>query len=212
MKINSLHALCLAFLNVFIFQIIPCFAEDQFSQIKDAQSSELITRQDGLSADVQELIELQTQLKVIENLELIEAHMVEATLRLQEDQTGGKTIAIQTEIIEQAYEVAKKKQQSKSTSSDTDKALMNALQKMLGKPESQGKEKGKKPNDQKSQGKGAGTENKGEGAPQNDTSSGERFFTIPSQGRRTVPSDSSIQGELLPLEFQSLIEDYNQTK
>ncbi|MDB4364316.1 hypothetical protein N9Z09_03295, partial [Akkermansiaceae bacterium] len=79
------------------------------SQKHDKGSEKLADDQDSVSADVQELIDEQTNAKVIQLLTQVETLMAETTDRLEEKNTGGETIAIQTEIIEKIYEAAKEK-------------------------------------------------------------------------------------------------------
>ena len=74
-------------------------------------SVETANDQDELSADVQDLIQEQTNPKVIQLLDEAEDLMGEATERLEDKKTGGETIAIETEIIEKIYEAAKEKSQ-----------------------------------------------------------------------------------------------------
>lgn len=180
--------------------------------LEDALSEELIQKQDYLSGDVQELIEVQTQEGVIQKLEQVETGMVEATLALLEGDTGGETIAIQTEIIENAYEAAKEKQKSQSGQSDTDKALMDMLKNMMGESDGQGQgeKKGEKKGDGEGEGDQAGKGQTGDGNP--DTAETSRTSTEPTGSVRTVPHASGTTGELLPQEFQELIDDYNQKK
>ena len=71
----------------------------------------LAGEQDELSADVQDLIEEQTDEKVIALLEEVEEIMAEVTGSLDETNTGGKTIAAETEIIEKIFEAAKQRAQ-----------------------------------------------------------------------------------------------------
>ena len=66
--------------------------------------------QDELSADVQDLIEEQTDEKVIQLLEQVEEIMAEVTDELDQHDTGGATIAAETDIIEKIFEAAKQKQ------------------------------------------------------------------------------------------------------
>ena len=73
------------------------------------RSDDLADKQDSLSADVQELIDEQTNAKVIELLTAVEMLMAETTERLEDQETGGETIAIETEIVEKIYEAAKQK-------------------------------------------------------------------------------------------------------
>ena len=77
----------------------------------DKGTQKLADDQDTVSADVQELIDEQTNAKVIDLLSQVETLMAVTTDRLDEKNTGGETIAIQTEIIEKIYEAAKEKSQ-----------------------------------------------------------------------------------------------------
>jgi len=72
-------------------------------------SAKLADDQDAVSADVQELIDEQTNPKVIKLLSEVETLMAEAIDQLELQKTGGETIAIETEIIEKIYEAAKEK-------------------------------------------------------------------------------------------------------
>ncbi len=67
--------------------------------------------QDKQAANAQELLAEQTNPKVIALLNEVEILMGQATDRLEDANTGGDTIAIQTEIIEKIYEAAKAKNQ-----------------------------------------------------------------------------------------------------
>ncbi len=74
-------------------------------------SQKLAGEQDELSADVQDLIEEQTNEKVIVLLEEVEEIMAEVTGSLDDTNTGGKTIAAETEIIEKIFEAAQQRAQ-----------------------------------------------------------------------------------------------------
>lgn len=74
-------------------------------------SQKLADEQDDLSADVQDLIDEQTDPKVIKLLRELEEIMADATDQLEATNTDGSTIAIETEIIEKIFEAAKKKQE-----------------------------------------------------------------------------------------------------
>lgn len=77
------------------------------------ESGNVALDQDELSADVQDLIQEQTDRKVIQLLLEAEGLMGEATEKLEKSETGSPTIAIETEIIEKIYEAAKQKKQNK---------------------------------------------------------------------------------------------------
>jgi hypothetical protein len=74
-------------------------------------SQNLAGEQDELAADVQDLIEEQTDEKLITLLEEVEEVMAEVIDSLDETDTGGPTIAAETEIIEKIFEAAKQRSQ-----------------------------------------------------------------------------------------------------
>jgi hypothetical protein len=76
-----------------------------------AGAKQLALEQDELSADVQDLIDEQTDPKVIAVLREIEVAMADATDLLDQKKTDGPTIAVETEIIEKIFEAAKKKKE-----------------------------------------------------------------------------------------------------
>lgn len=80
------------------------------SKHKDG-AQDLAVEQDELSADVQELIEEQTDEKVIQLLEQVEEIMAEVIDALDSTETGGQTIAAETEIIEKIFEAAQQRAQ-----------------------------------------------------------------------------------------------------
>ena len=73
-------------------------------------ATQLSEEQDDHSADVQDLIDEQTDTKIVDLLQKIEIVMADATDRLEQKHTDGTTIAIETEVIEKIFEAAKKKQ------------------------------------------------------------------------------------------------------
>ena len=88
-------------------------ADDQAKTIEKHQagSEVLAVDQDELAADVQELIDVQTDEGIVTLLEEVEEIMAEVTGRLDESETGGVTIAAETEIIEKIFDAAKKRSQ-----------------------------------------------------------------------------------------------------
>ena len=174
-------------------------------------SLELAEAQDELSADVMELVEDQTVPQVIELLEAVEKIMAEVTDDLAEEQTGGKTIAAQTEIIEKIFDAAKKKQQSSDgegqpqESKESMGAMLDMMERMMGKePSEQGKqgeqEGGEKP------GEGSGGGSTGDSDTENEDVNG----SSNGQGEeRTVPRGSGTTGQSLPSEFRKLLDAYN---
>lgn len=88
----------------------PTEAEKAQALVKHQEGSEKVSiDQDKQAANAQELLAEQTNPKVIELLNQVEILMAQTTDRLEDSDTGGDTIAIQTEIIEKIYEAAKAK-------------------------------------------------------------------------------------------------------
>jgi hypothetical protein len=88
----------------------PTEAEKAQALVKHQEGSEKVSiDQDKQAGNVQELIDEQTNAQVIELLNQVEILMAQATDRLEDANTDGDTIAIQTEIIEKIYEAAKAK-------------------------------------------------------------------------------------------------------
>ena len=85
---------------------VPCHAEETAPEdlaVKHTDgSSKVADEQDELSADVQQLASEQTVPKVVELLTEVEDIMDEATDWLAEAETGGKTLAAQTERARRA--------------------------------------------------------------------------------------------------------------
>lgn len=161
-------------------------------------STKLADEQDELSADVQQLVVEQTNPKVIELLAKVEDIMDEATDRLAEPDTGGETIAAQTEIIELIHAAAKEKQSQGSGKSGS--AMMDMMERMMGeKPDGEPKP-GNKPGDQ---GGGGVT---GDSDSANDTISGEGGGT--GEIRRVPKATGSANAEI-PAEFRKAFDAYN---
>lgn len=157
--------------------------------------------QDSISADVQELLDEQTNAKVIELLSQVETLMAETINRLDEQNTSGETIAIQTEIIEKIYEAAKKKNEA-SGSKPNSEAMLEMMQQMMGKGDKPGDKPGKKPGEKPGQGQTA------ESDAANNATGG------PSKGKTTerrVPKSAGRSGAGLPPEFQKALDAYRKT-
>ena len=175
--------------------------EDLRAKHKDG-STKLADDQDELSADVQQLIIEQTMPKVIELLNEVEDIMDETTDRLAETDTGGETMAAQTEIIEKIHAAAKKRQ-SGSGDCKSGGAMMDMMERMMGKtPDGEGKSKGKgdKPGEQGGEGV------TGESDTGNEASGGK----IDGAGEeRRVPKAGGSAGQEIPSEFKKAFDAYN---
>lgn len=167
------------------------------------EGSDLIAdEQDELSADVQQLVIEQTAPKVIELLNEVENIMDEATERLAEADTGGETIAAQTEIIEKIHAAAKEKQ-SKGGGGKSGGAMMDMMERMMGKKPGEGKEgegKGDKAGEQ------AGFGQTGDSETGNESVSGTGDGK--SESRRVPKAAGGISNQL-PEEFRKAFDAYN---
>ena len=165
---------------------------------KHAQGSEEVAEdQDELSADVSQLILEQTNPKVNELLSEVENIMDEATEMLIEHNTGGATIAAQTEIIEKIHEAAKEKQ--KQSGCQAGGAMMDMMEKMMGQGQGQGQKPG--------QGQGKG----GQGQTgDSDTANTEQrdVGTGPDETRR-IPKASGNDSIAIPEEYRGAFDAYN---
>jgi hypothetical protein len=192
---------------------LPAFSEEEKEIAamleRHAEGSEkLADEQDELSADVQQLVIEQTEQQVIELLNEVEGIMDETTDFLVEKDTGGTTIAAQTEIIEKIHQAAKEKQQE-GEGGESGSAMMEMMERMMGKKEGEGegegeakgkKEKGDKPGDQAGQGQ------TGDSDTANNANTGNAGGKTEE---RTVPKAAGSAGKSLPREFQQALDAYN---
>lgn len=189
-------------------------AEQKTKAVKEHSSgaSNLSLEQDDLSADVQDLIDEQTHPEVIKLLQEIEIVMAEATDLLEQSNTGGATIAIETEIIEKIFDAAKKKKQQSGNGSPKEQQGMESMLEMMQRMMEGGKDvgekqgEGQKPGPGEGQGDGPGGGGKGGGNASGKTGSPDN--TNPNSQRR-VPKNSGNAGSTLPREFQKAMDAYN---
>jgi hypothetical protein len=165
-------------------------------------SRTLSDRQDELAADVQQLTIEQTHPKVIELFREVEEAMDEASERLYEHETDGVTIAAQTEVIEKIYEAAKERQKQSggSPSEGAGGAMMDMLERMMGKEPGSKPGEGEKPGDQG-----------GEGMT-GESDTGNSDVGGANEGRvveRRVPKGAGQAGKGLPAEFGDALKAYN---
>ena len=177
--------------------------------VEHAEKAEkLADDQDSLSADVQDLIDSQTNTKVIELLSEVETLMAEAVDDLEQFKTGGETIAIETEIIEKIFEAAqeKSKSQGKGEKSPQNQAMLDMMQRMMGKEPSKGKP-GEKKDGEKPGGQEGSDGQKGDSDAANEAQSSGAI-----EGNtevRRVPKAAGKIGAGLPQEFQKALDAYN---
>lgn len=174
--------------------------EEMLAKHRDG-STGVADKQDELSADVQQLTIEQTIPKVIELFEEVEGIMDEATDWLAEYDTGGRTIAAQTEVIEKIFDAAKQRQQQ-SGGSPSGGAMMDMMEKMM--EQGEGKEPGQKPG--KKPGDKGGEGMTGDSDSANDTTGGGGEAQA---GQRRVPKAAGSSGAPLPEEFRKALDAYN---
>lgn len=188
--------------SVLLFAPLLAVAQPDAAEKHRAGANQVADRQDELAADVQQLTIEQTVPKVIELLTQVEVMMDEATDQLAEAETGGNTIAAQTEVIEKIHEAAKAKQQQ-SGSGASGSAMMEMMERMMGK-ETEGDSKGQgkegKPSSQGGKGQ------TGDSDSANGTANGEAGG---KSAARTVPKASGSAGKNLPEEFNRALDAYN---
>lgn len=165
----------------------------------------LSDKQDELAADVQQLTIEQTVPEVIKLLREVEDAMDEASERLWEHNTGGKTIAAETDVIEKIYAAAKEKQKQCQGGKPGEQGeqpgggMLGMMERMMG-IEPGGQQPGKKPGD-----KG------GEGMTGDSNSANQQQGGAVSGKveKRRVPKGSGSAGKSVPREFQDALRAYN---
>ena len=163
-------------------------------------SAKVANQQDELSADVQQLTIEQTVPQVIELLNQVKEIMDEATEKLAEYDTGGSTLAAETEVIEKIHAAAKEKQKQQG-SGQSGSAMMDMMERMMGKkPDGDKEGKGDKPGAQGGKGMN-GLSDEANGATGGQTSG-------KSEARR-VPKAGGSAGRALPEEFRKAMDAYN---
>jgi hypothetical protein len=166
-------------------------------------STKTSVKQDELAADVQQLRIEQTNPEVIKLLDEVETIMDEASENLLDANTGGDTIAAQTEVIEKIFEAAKKKQQQQQQGQGQGaQGMMEMMKRMMGEG-SEGDEKkpGNKPGNKPGEGM-KGESNTGNTA-NNGSGNGEKAE------ERRIPKASGVAGQEFPEEFRKALDAYN---
>lgn len=167
------------------------------------RAEELAEAQDNLSADVQQLVIEQTNPRVIELLGSVEDIMDEVVEKLAEGETGGETLAAQTEIIEKIHEAAQAKQKQPGNSG-AGGAMMDMMERMMGKPkDGDGPAKdGQGAGGGDQAGQGSGGESDTAQQPTGGPSTGKREI-------RRVPKAAGRAGTAIPAEFRKAYDAYN---
>lgn len=164
-------------------------------------AARIADEQDELKADVQQLIVEQTMPKVVELLSEVEDIMNETTDLLSDADTGGETIAAQTEIIEKIHAAAKQRQ-SEGGSGKSGGAMMDMMERMMGK-QSGGQPK---PGGQAGEGTEGGKGQTGLSDAANDPTGGNPDGKT---GERRIPKAAGTAGREIPEEFKNAFDAYN---
>ena len=173
--------------------------EDNRAKHKEG-AAKVAQDQDELSADVQQLVAEQTIPQVIQLFSEAKQIMDEATDRLEKTDTGGETMAAQTEVIEKIHDAAKARQQNGNGQGNSGGAMMDMMERMMGKGD--GEKQGK---DGKSGEKG-GQGQTGLSDTANDATSG--VAGGKSEERRVPKAAGSAKLEI-PEEFRKAFDAYN---
>jgi hypothetical protein len=162
-------------------------------------------KQDELAADVQQLRIEQTNPEVIQLLDEVEDIMDEASENLLDANTGGETIAAQTEVIEKIFEAAKKKQQQgqgEPKPGQGAQGMMEMMKRMMGEgAEGDEKKPGKKPGSKPGDGQTGASDTANSAI--NGNGSGQKAE------ERRVPKASGIPGQEFPEEYRKALDAYN---
>jgi hypothetical protein len=163
---------------------------------------DLSDKQDELAADVQQLTIEQTQPKVIELFREVEDAMDEASERLYEHETGGETIAAETDVIEKIFAAAKERQKQSSGGKQGEQsgsAMLDMMERMMGR-EPGGQKPGDKPGDSPGEG------STGDSDSANSNQAGANDGKVEE---RRVPKGSGNSGKTVPREFRDALDAYN---
>ncbi len=187
---------------------LPLFADDTGNKDlaekiarHQGGSLQLAEEQDELAADVQQLAIEQTHPKLIELLAAVEEAMDEASARLADLDTGGETIAAETDVIEKIFAAAEEKQKQSGEGSPSG-AMLDMMQRMMGR----------EPGNQPGQQQGEGTGDQGGEGQTGDSDSANTADSGATGGKvepRRVPKASGASGQGLPREFQDALDAYN---
>lgn len=162
-------------------------------------SRELSDKQDELAADVQQLTIEQTHPSVVELFREVEDAMDEASELLFDHETGGVTIAAETDVIEKIYEAAKERQkQSGSQGNSPGSAMLDMMERMMGKEPQPGQ--GNKPGNKGGEGMTGDSDAPNVGIDGSAIGQGEE---------RRVPKGAGTAGKTVPREFLDALRAYN---
>ncbi len=206
MKKNSLKSASFAIIAAIPMMHVTRGAEEATNKHREG-SEKVAVEQDELSADVHQLVLEQTIQPVIDLLAEVQDIMAEATDLLLEPDTGGRTLAAQTEVIEKIHEAAKERQKQSGGSGEAGGAMMDMLERMMGDQPGEGQGEG----EGEGEGDGEGGESGGQGqtGDSDSANTNEGGSSTEFTEERRVPKASGTAGRALPPEFRQALEAYN---
>lgn len=198
---------------------LPCAAAPEYSAKHKETASKLAGQQDELQADTSDLILGETNGEVVELLKKCRHAMNDAVDLLEVYNTGGQTLAAQSDVIELIYQAAKAKMTGAGGQPKPGgQALMDMLRQLLGMDsDSQAAE------EQEGEGEGEGRSgsqrgkgnSSGHGADgkSNMASTQEKGVSNPDMATetRSVPKSTGMSADDMPSEFRKALEAYNKT-
>lgn len=204
---------------------LPCAAAPdsapEYSAKHKETAAKLAGQQDELQADTSDLIMGETNEEVVELLKKCRHAMNDAVDLLEIYNTGGQTLAAQSEVIELIYQAAKAKMTNAGGEPKPGgQALMDMLRQLLGMDsDSQAMEQ--QEGDGEGQGKGENGSQKGKGnnpghgadGKSNMASTQEKGVSNPDMATetRSVPKSTGMSADDMPAEFRKALDAYNRT-
>lgn len=219
MKPANLSAMMLAF-------SLPCAAAAEGRQAYSAKHQEtaekLAVQQDELQADASDLILGETDEEVVDLLKKCRHAMNDAVDLLEVYNTGGPTLAAQSEVIELIYLAAKARMSMPGAGAGGgqmkpgSQALMDMLRQLLGMDDGSQQEMAQQEGEGEGRGQGEGKGSRpGKGA---DGKSGmasvqEKGISNPDMAAesRSVPKSTGVAADDMPSEFRKALDAYNKT-
>lgn len=200
---------------------LPCAAAPEYSAKHKEAASKLAGQQDELQADTSDLIMGETNEDVVELLKKCRHAMNDAVDLLEVYNTGGQTLAAQSDVIELIYQAANAKMTGAGGQPKPGgQALMDMLRQLLGmdsdsqaaeQQEGEGEGEGEGQNGSR---KGNGS-NSGQGADgkSNMASTQEKGVSNPDMATetRSVPKSTGMSADDMPSEFRKALDAYNKT-
>lgn len=204
---------------------LPCAAAaesaPEYSPKHKETASKLAGQQDELQADTSDLIMGETNEEVVELLKKCRHAMNDAVDLLEIYNTGGQTLAAQSDVIELIYQAAKAKMSdSGGTPKPGGQALMDMLRQLLGM-DSDSQSAEQQEGSGEGEGKGEGGSQKGKGSnpgqgadgKSNMASTQDKGVSNPDMATetRSVPKSTGMSADDMPSEFRKALDAYNKT-